>query len=147
MRLRPPRSTRTDTLFPYTTLFRSQARPAADAGTHSARDRPRHARPVPESIPGIGGHVRQGFGSAPRGTARSPALSGHAEMTGMAALASIELAFAACTLLALTEAPAMRDKSYPPIRMEIDRREDRSEEHTSELQSLMRISYAVFRLK
>jgi len=46
-------------------------------------------------------------------------------MTGMAALASIELAFAACTLLALTEAPAMRDKSYPPIRMEIDRREDK----------------------
>src|SRR3546814_14046098 len=46
-------------------------------------------------------------------------------MTVMAALASIELAFAACTLLALTEAPAMRDKSYPPIRMEIDRREDK----------------------
>src|SRR3546814_14743746 len=30
MILRPPRSTRTDTLFPYTTLFRSRIRPAAD---------------------------------------------------------------------------------------------------------------------
>src|SRR3546814_9744631 len=75
---RPPRSTRTDTLFPYTTLFRSpgvgdrrRARPAA---CHSPRDR------------GPGG-----------------------------------------------------DHARRPRR--------RSEEHTSELQSLMRISYAVFCLK
>src|SRR3546814_19048185 len=32
---RPPRSTRTDTLFPYTTLFRSRRRPKAGAGGHS----------------------------------------------------------------------------------------------------------------
>src|SRR3546814_16155859 len=78
---RPPRSTRTDTLFPYTTLFRSHGRlvaravdgrylvvdPARDSARRSAGQRPRAAR--------------------------------------------------------------------------------RSEEHTSELQSLMRISYAVFCLK
>src|SRR3546814_3198811 len=76
---RPPRSTRTDTLFPYTTLFRSEddAEPFRDC-------------PVP-------------LGAA---AARRPAcLRFHR------------------------------------------RRPRRSEEHTSELQSLMRISYAVFCLK
>src|SRR3546814_3698952 len=71
---RPPRSTRTDTLFPYTTLFRSN-RPPAGA-----------ARPVPDR----------------------------------------------------RELAAVRQSGRPP---------PRSEEHTSELQSLMRISYAVFCLK
>src|SRR3546814_2347521 len=80
---RPPRSTRTDTLFPYTTLFRS-ARRVAD---HRRRaDPPRRA----------GGGVR----------------------------------------LHRTEARRIRQH-----------RRLRSEEHTSELQSLMRISYAVFCLK
>src|SRR3546814_8627570 len=85
---RPPRSTRTDTLFPYTTLFRSRrARPAGrddDRIAHRS-SRPRHA-PV-ERPPG-------------RGAARR----------------------------------ARRTRT-------------RSEEHTSELQSLMRISYAGFWLK
>src|SRR3546814_9714660 len=40
MRRRPPRSTRTDTLFPYTTLFRSDRRPLVSG------DRRVHARPV-----------------------------------------------------------------------------------------------------
>src|SRR3546814_3784852 len=41
---RPPRSTRTDTLFPYTTLFRSIARPAKDGGVDDAgADRADHA--------------------------------------------------------------------------------------------------------
>src|SRR3546814_1460216 len=71
---RPPRSTRTDTLFPYTTLFRSQAQ-----------------RP-------LGGILLLEQGAA-----------------------------------AAIQCP--------------DRRQLRSEEHTSELQSLMRLSYAVFCLK
>src|SRR3546814_8810064 len=79
---RPPRSTRTDTLFPYTTLFRS--------------------RPIPvraRAVPPCGAVVRAA--RTARGT-------------------------------------------HPPL----DRRTVvRSEEHTSELQSLMRISYAVFCLK
>src|SRR3546814_7345562 len=78
---RPPRSTRTDTLFPYTTLFRSRLR----RGWRS-----RH---------GMGGRPRRLW--CCRGTA----------MLKMN-----------CAVL-------------------------RSEEHTSELQSLMRISYAVFCLK
>src|SRR3546814_20662153 len=40
---RPPRSTRTDTLFPYTTLFRSAAlHPAVDSGDRRARGDPGH---------------------------------------------------------------------------------------------------------
>src|SRR3546814_8283507 len=84
---RPPISTRTDTLFPYTTLFRS-----GRAGRSSHR-------PGSRSAPG--GHRR---GRRDRG----------------------------------------RRRGRPVI--EIDHL-GRSEEHTSELQSLMRISYAVFCLK
>src|SRR3546814_20327225 len=84
---RPPRSTRTDTLFPYTTLFRSRLLHGAEGGA--------------------GGQVRA--------SARRP----H-ELRLSARFGSL------CAL------PA---------------RDGRSEEHTSELQSLMRISYAVFCLK
>src|SRR3546814_10488919 len=81
---RPPRSTRTDTLFPYTTLFRSSC----------SRDR--------AAVPGT---------RRPAGSARSGAAG----------------------------PPTARCRGNGPRR--------RSEEHTSELQSLMRISYAVFCLK
>src|SRR3546814_9412660 len=83
---RPPRSTRTDTLFPYTTLFRSRIslRPRRRQVTHRA-GRPR-------------------------------------------------------------QAPELRCLS-DPVHRECDPDRVRSEEHTSELQSLMRISYAVFCLK
>src|SRR3546814_9469148 len=86
---RPPRSTRTDTLFPYTTLFRSGAQAhqiaeqgdrqesGGDAYARGKRDRPCPRRAIARMQPG----------------------------------------------------------------------EERSEAHTSELQSLMRISYAVFRLE
>src|SRR3546814_3998315 len=94
---RPPRSTRTDTLFPYTTLFRSNyrfvravLRPGAfrdrlTTGTYVSMD--------PQDVTGV-----------------------------------LEDAF-----IKVTEAEEVEAK--------------RSEEHTSELQSLMRISYAVFCLK
>src|SRR3546814_9445130 len=89
---RPPRSTRTDTLFPYTTLFRSSGdghAPVYRAASGSRRcvppDRPRPDRGAPLR----GQRQGQGFQGRTR----------------------------------------------------------RSEEHTSELQSLMRISYAVFCLK
>src|SRR3546814_20358366 len=81
---RPPRSTRTDTLFPYTTLFRS---------LEDAREIGMGARRKRQFVKGD----ERGF---------------------------LEL---------------------PPIGADQSRR--RSEEHTSELQSLMRISYAVFCLK
>src|SRR3546814_9658565 len=96
----PPRSTRTDTLFPYTTLFRSTSlldegsarKPSALRGRQD-----RHHR-------GSSGDRRLAAGS-PLGS-RDPVSSG-----------------------------ARPDAGF------------RSEEHTSELQSLMRISYAVFCLK
>src|SRR3546814_6120435 len=90
---RPPRSTRTDTLFPYTTLFRSFCLPSA---MWEALDR---------------ALLKNGFGAA-------SGRPGHAWLNH--ALASIAF---------------MKSQNW------------RSEEHTSELQSLMRISYAVFCLK
>src|SRR3546814_9899638 len=83
---RPPRSTRTDTLFPYTTLFRS--------------DFPRRTRLMPDFM------------------------------------------------VSPFDRPITR--KIPPPNDQDPEGEDfalRSEEHTSELQSLMRISYAVFCLK
>src|SRR3546814_4246089 len=84
---RPPRSTRTDTLFPYTTLFRSQGARTADTG-----DLPplRPQRPPDRD----------------------------------------------------TEPGSAEARLLLPVGAR-----QRSEEHTSELQSLMRISYAVFCLK
>src|SRR3546814_18241000 len=103
---RPPRSTRTDTLFPYTTLFRSPR-----------RRRLRHApRRIPRDRVQEGqrhrSQERQAGPAAPQGGCRK----------------GEDRAF----LLAA-------DRNQPAVH--------RSEEHTSELQSLMRISYAVFCLK
>src|SRR3546814_14027994 len=86
---RPPRSTRTDTLFPYTTLFRSH--PRVGGQDRQAPDRPRS-------------------GDVLRHRRRDSSRGGPGGVLG-------------------------------------PRRPHRSEEHTSELQSLMRTSYAVFCLK
>src|SRR3546814_9690818 len=104
MKRRPPRSTRTDTLFPYTTLFRSRHR-RAGSGPGGNRQ--------------IWHHLA---GGAPR-----PA--GGSDRAGRKARAR-HRAFK-------SDDPG---PLHPPAR-------GRSEEHTSELQSLMRISYAVFCLK
>src|SRR3546814_1036776 len=87
---RPPRSTRTDTLFPYTTLFRS-------IELENPRDDDVRQQPAP-LVPG---------------------------------------------------APSPADRAAQALDQEVVlyERQGRSEEHTSELQSLMRISYAVFCLK
>src|SRR3546814_1907545 len=90
---RPPRSTRTDTLFPYTTLFRSDAAKAR-AGD-GCLDFARHER-------------------------------------------KRDYASAMAQILILAALPDEADAQFAG---------ERSEEHTSELQSLMRISYAVFCLK
>src|SRR3546814_5411789 len=84
----PPRSTRTDTLFPYTTLFRS------------VRPRRRRGATLSQAGPGAGHRALR------------------------------------------RDRPRARQGPR-----EAGRRHRRSEEHTSELQSLMRISYAVFCLK
>src|SRR3546814_7711116 len=96
---RPPRSTRTDTLFPYTTLFRSVSRNAYD-------------------IEGLGAKQIDFFFEA-----EDEALQ-------------IRTAPDIFTLKKRQEASSLTKLENI-----------RSEEHTSELQSLMRISYAVFCLK
>src|SRR3546814_4252175 len=112
---RPPRSTRTDTLFPYTTLFRSGEPQAAvrtevllrcevvDVGLGDVQvDAACGARPIDHREgTSIALHARHGRGDPGGGLVVRP-------------------------------------------RVDVDAR---SEEHTSELQSLMRISYAVFCLK
>src|SRR3546814_1315058 len=100
---RPPRSTRTDTLFPYTTLFRSAAR--AQAGQWRWRRTARH-----DALRAI---RSAGWSAWRRKRAAAPA-----------------------AMLAAGERHRIPTAGG-----------DRSEEHTSELQSLMRISYAVFCLK
>src|SRR3546814_5860138 len=97
---RPPRSTRTDTLFPYTTLFRSY---------RVARQR------------FLGGRRERG---SEQHAGQRQAGDGVAEAFHFTSLAQRNPRLAVCS-----------------------RRRARSEEHTSELQSLMRISYAVFCLK
>src|SRR3546814_6274692 len=97
---RPPRSTRTDTLFPYTTLFRSQGRSRRAGDAQFARM--------------AGGVLRGGDARRDRGAAQ-------------------------CVV--------DRRRTRLWARRFGGGGADRSEEHTSELQSLMRISYAVFCLK
>src|SRR3546814_9959098 len=88
---RPPRSTRTDTLFPYTTLFRSDQQRRTNSRSCCHR-LPLPHKPWPPACDGNHSWLHRSFRPFPRSGGRS-------------------------------------------------------EEHTSELQSLMRISYAVFCLK
>src|SRR3546814_7422243 len=108
MRRLPPRSTRTDTLFPYTTLFRSGSSGALIAAGRS------------------GGHK---FGDSAGRSAGSR--FGSVFKSTIAALGLYQLGRAGINFLQDSVGEAR----------------ERSAEHTSELQSLMRISYAVFCLK
>src|SRR3546814_9793475 len=107
MSLRPSRSTRTDTLFPCTTLFLSKASSAPCAA--NCRDIPQ-ASDLSLARPMI----------SPRFPAIKPLITSQPP----------DYLFGRCR--------------SPPFHPEIRRR---TEEHTSELQSLMRISYAVYCLK
>src|SRR3546814_7443229 len=98
MSRRPPRSTRTYTLFPYTTLFRSEAYLPATIGF---------------------GHWRR-------------------------CLARMQFSDVTERLLGRSVSPS---QAAAEAQADWDYEDTRSEEHTSELQSLMRISYAVFCLK
>src|SRR3546814_3024442 len=92
MILRPPRSTRTDTLFPYTTLFRSPAQ----LGHETVR------------------RIQSGRSDAPQGKQYEP------------------------------EPLRQSDRIYRSCEQSKECADARSEAHTSELQSLMRTSYAAF---
>src|SRR3546814_6360920 len=108
---RPPRSTRTDTRCPYTTLFRSRARHHLARRTHRRLRDERSAAAGERSDPPPPVH---------RGQLRARRRA------------------------ALSDRRASLPGGGRPSRREPC---ERSEEHTSELQSLMRISYAVFCLK
>src|SRR3546814_8485012 len=97
---RPPRSTRTDTLLPYTTLFRSRRLPAND-------------QPPP---------MRTG-------------------------LQRVRVVDRVVDELLVDPRPIVVVQPHDLVELVEDGLPERSEEHTSELQSLMRISYAVFCLK
>src|SRR3546814_6696501 len=115
----PPGSTRTDTLFPYTTLFRS------GGGPH---DRPRDG--ADRRGRGVHRHallVSAGARNRPSGR-RLPAGPGH-------------------PAAAVSPVLDHHDGLIPKGVGEGGKGGRRSEEHTSELQSLMRISYAVLCLK
>src|SRR3546814_5220605 len=109
----PPGSTRPDTLFPYTTLFRSESNSEA-------------ARQARESF------------------YRATASSTDSQVRGLGQEVSQDLRHSR----SLSEEASRAEDQYQRWSNEFSQFErDRSEEHTSELQSLMRISYAVFCLK
>src|SRR3546814_6614093 len=110
---RPPRSTRTDTLFPYTTLFRS----TVDGAVLRPRDTV-HAGAVLE-------------------------LSAEQQAQGewVAQDIPLEIVYEDDQILVIDKPAGL------VVHPAAGHADGRSEEHTSELQSLMRISYAVFCLK
>src|SRR3546814_2386628 len=118
---RPPRSTRTDTLFPYTTLFRSAIDPLIDA---------------PLAIMGMRGRFRQ---SQHWGKANIQVFQAFTPL--LLARRQKDLFQPRPKGLCVGGMPGSLCLSQP------QRRGERSEEHTSELQSLMRTSYPVFCLK
>src|SRR3546814_393887 len=103
----PPRYTRTDTLFPYTTLFRSRGAPIFPARL------PRNDAELVEFVRAKAETVYHPVGTCRMGSDDAAVVD-----------------------------PQLRVRGIEGLRVV-----DRSEEHTSELQSLMRISYAVFCLK
>src|SRR3546814_9967518 len=161
---RPPRSTRTDTLFPYTTRFRSSK--ASMSGAQTAVGASGAAADVQlldayaEMLPTYGRNRRYRIEyeqmTAPADTKR---------LTTLDLIASVQPRDAPSGVMAngVRLAFGSNSEGDPPIPFQglytaVTRNPGlsvqqafaaytRSEEHTSELQSLMRISYAVFCLK
>src|SRR3546814_1274895 len=118
---RPPRSTRTDTLFTYSTLFRSAAVVALDERDGFRNENPLLEAPADpqcrlKAEGDLGQHVSELHLDELRCRQRAPELLAVQRILARGLIAGLRRAHAS----------------------------PRSEEHTSELQSLMRISYAVF---
>src|SRR3546814_9796366 len=137
---RPPRSTLTDTLFPYTTLFRSVNAETEIAGfgrvgiSYSSLFLEQQFAVDPDSSKAVG-RISFGFDDDPIPLARS-------EIRDVRK--SSRPAFAISISAGNGEAGFFPFGRWVSETQRQPWREDRSEEHTSELQSLMRISYAVF---
>src|SRR3546814_4610780 len=123
---RPPRSTRTDTLFPYTTLFRS-ARDTIARNAH--RYDPNVLEALIDYTPLDSEHLAQN-------TDERHELDALEKRLNRSGLGKPRYP------VSLQPAPAAH-----PAELLVRRTHLRSEEHTSELQSLMRRSYAGFCLK
>src|SRR3546814_2084088 len=115
---RPPRATRTDTLFPYTTLFRSEqgGRFVYRPGILAALQR--------RELLSVAGQLLEEVGKPFVEAKPQEQIRGHL-------VCAVDLTSGRYALVE-------RSRDFTLVR---------SEEHTSELQSLMRISYAVFCLK
>src|SRR3546814_8185472 len=118
---RPPRSTRTDTLFPYTTLFRSEGDVARDLQAVALPDKA-GARLIGVGLASDDILVARRAAAGARGHALDLVGAGEQLSIGQ---------------LCLHSRVALEVASVPVAPF-------RSDEHTSELLSLMRISYAVF---
>src|SRR3546814_17749267 len=138
----PPRSTLTDTLFPYTTLFRSRSDRSAGSRRNINRRSPAPWRGQCRSFSAAQACLRQrcccsvrldrsSCRSSTRRTSRSPTFVFHPPRSTSRPRCS--------------STSKMHSRHCPRWHWSFPR--TRSEEHTSELQSLMRISYAVFCLK
>src|SRR3546814_7285695 len=126
---RPPRSTRTDTLFPYTTLFRSGA-----------------GQPRVEIL------LKGGDGALPRRAGQRAGVGCPVDLVADARDRDrtgggfdVRVIDPAARQIGLDDVAARAVEPVAADRVELERAfarvGDRSEEHTSELQSLMRISY------
>src|SRR3546814_1407203 len=173
MQRRPPRSTRTDTLFPYTPLFRSdqprrqeaaprrrrqpllhRPRPAPEAG--GGRRRLHHlagrARPEPEPVGEAEDRQRVSC-RRPLRRKRTRRATENARSLWVASRQAVPVSARSATRSILAGAnwwfwcEIGSSATSTRGRTTAARARARSEEHTSELQSLMRSSYAVFCLK
>src|SRR3546814_8913930 len=123
---RPPRSTRTDTLFPYTTLFRSDAQLAQQ--TVVLRERLAKGETLDQ--------IRADAFAVTREAGK--------RVMGMR---HFDVQLVGGAILHEGKVAEMRTGEGKTLVATLAAYLNRSEEHTSELQSLMRISYAVFCLK
>src|SRR3546814_7134832 len=128
---RPPRSTRTDTLFPYTTLFRSAALNSGECRTLAV------CPEEPLSLSKWRFEGRSGAGPSRRVFDRLSSSSGRTALKSKRQLEARGERQAARHLAHFLV--ARRIGLFARV---VERGGERSEEHTSELQSLMRISYA-----
>src|SRR3546814_8973233 len=138
---RPPRSTRTDTLFPYTTLFRSQD-PSFGLQRTYIKDLSLEMPNAPQIFleqegPNVEVSINVG-GQRLADTVFECTVTG----TITTRIDDKVLYLVEATQAGIFEAANIPEEQLDPLLGIV-----RSEEHTSELQSLMRISYAVFCLK
>src|SRR3546814_3772644 len=132
---RPPRSTRTDTLFPYTTLFRSQ-----QGNSCTGHDLVLKSLQITRRSDWPAIHLRHDIAGLEPGILKARPFGREHQPRHLAILHSGGETDVSAQALRRGIVASRR-------RYHFRRSEPRSEEHTSELQALMGISYAVFCLK